>query len=149
MNYRVASVRALKDLYSSLHVPGAEMRHGFFRASFIGPFWMRISGRPTLDLTGLPGWQGKRFLTSDTATNVLLRKGEHIDALNMTVANVTSYVDGSPGVALRYGAEAPIPWRWVRDELRAIDDNTLLGITFVDLPVLRHFPMPFLLERAA
>ncbi len=149
MNVRVASVSALKKLYSSLPVPDAGMRHGFFRASFIGPFWLRMSGRPTLELTGLPGWQGKRFITGDTATNVLLRKGERIDALNMSVANITSYVDGSAGVALRYGAEAPIPWRWVRDELRAIDGNTLLGITFVDLPVLRHFPMPFLLERDA
>lgn len=149
MNYRTASVGALKKLYSSLPVPDAKIRHGFFRASFIGPFWMRLSGKPTLELTGLPGWQGKRFITDGTATNVLLRKGERVDALNMTVQDVTSYVDGSAGVALRYGADAPAPWRWVRDELRAIDDNTLLGITFVDVPVLRHFPMPFLLERAA
>lgn len=146
-NYNM-SLSKLEALYKSLPVPEEDMRYGFFRAKFIGPFWLRLSARPTLELTGLPGWQGKRFLTRDTATNVLLRKGQRTDALSMKVEEITSFVDGSSGIALRYGAEAPRPWRWVRDELRAINEDTILGITFVDLPLLRHFPMPFLLERS-
>lgn len=108
---------------------------------------MRASARPTLNLTGLPNWQGKRFLTPHTATNVLLSKQGKVDALNMTLTAVTSYVDGKSGLALTYGSDAPAPWRWVRDELRMVDNNTILAITYVDLPILRLFPFPFVLQR--
>ncbi|MFN3713703.1 MAG: hypothetical protein ACK4SX_08595 [Alcanivoracaceae bacterium] len=147
MDILSASVRDLKVLYARLPVPGVEMRRGFYRAQFIGPWWMRLSGAPTLAITGLPGWQGKRFLTENTGTNVLRRGGRIEERLHMTVEPVTSWVDGSVGLALRYGSEAPAPWRWVRDELRMVDGSTLLGITFVDKPLIRHFPFPFLLVR--
>jgi hypothetical protein len=58
-------------------------------------------------------------------------------------------LDGKPVVALTYGAAGPVPWRWVTDELRALDEHTLLGMTRIDLPLLRHMVFPFLLERAA
>ena len=145
--YHSTSIRELKQLFASLPVPGQAMRHGFFRASFIGPAWYRIGGFPSVHVAGLPHWQGKKFLTPDSATNILRKDNGLVEALRMTVEAGTSMVDGKPGVALRYGAEAPIPWRWVRDELRAIDDRTLLGITIVDIPVLRHFSFPFLLVR--
>lgn len=85
----------------------------------------------------------------------MLKKG---DALTQALARVTpglSQVDGRPGLALHYngmaqaGVPAPFPWRFVRDELRAVDAPTLLGMTVVDLPVLRHLAFPFLLEREA
>lgn len=60
-----ASIRELKALFSTLPPPDAALRHGFFRARFIGPAWLRLSGRPSVALSGLPGWQGKRFLTAD------------------------------------------------------------------------------------
>lgn len=142
-----AGLARLKALYANLPVPPPSMCEGFFRASFLGPLWMRMSAAPTLRLTGLPGWQGKRFLTPDSATNVLKLGGRIEERLKMTVRAVTSMVDGSPAVALCYGEEAPAPWRWVRDELRALNDDSLLGITFVDKPVLRTCPFPFLLER--
>ena len=44
-------------------------------------------------------------------------------------------------------ASGPVPWRWVTDELRALDEHTLLGMTRLDLPLLRRFVFPFLLER--
>ncbi len=46
-------------------------------------------------------------------------------------------------------ASGPLPWRWVTDELRALDDRTLLGMTRIDLPGLRGLAFPFLLEREA
>lgn len=147
MDYKTASVGKIKQYFSTLPNPEPQQCHGFFRAQFIGPWWMRISGRPTLNLTGLPNWQGKRFITSSTATNVLLQKNGTVESLNMTVTAVTSYVDGKAGLALTYAKDAPAPWRWVRDELRMIDDNTILAITYVDLPILRWFPFPFMLQR--
>lgn len=144
---RSASIRELKQLFASLPVPDAAMRRGFFRASFVGPFWYRPFGFPSVHLSGLPFWQGKKFLTADTATNIL-RKGAGVEEyLGMTVVAAPSLIDGKPGVSLRYGAEAPRPWRWVRDELRAVDERTILGVTVIDLPVLRHFCFPFLLVR--
>ena len=80
-------------------------------------------------------------------TASIRENNDFVEALVMTVEEGISMIDGKLGVALRYGAEAPIPWCWVRDEIRAVDDRTLLGITIVDIPVLRHFCFPFLLVR--
>jgi len=147
-----ASLGELKALFSSLPPPAATMRHGFFRASFIGPAWLRASGRPGVEISGLPGWQGKKFLNADDATNVLKKKDSLVEALAMRVTPGISQVDGKQGVALHYvpdanGKPAPIPWRFVRDELRAVDANTILGFTVIDLPVLRLMAFPFLLTR--
>lgn len=143
------STNELRALFQSLTPPERNVRHGFFRASFIGPAWLRLAGRPSVAAAGLRGWQGKRFLTPDSATNVL-RDGE---ALSMRVVEGESQVDGQEGIALYYvpqgGKPAPLPWRHVQDELRAVDDDTLLGFTVVDLPALRHLSFPFLLERAS
>lgn len=146
-----ASIRELEALFTSLPAPSAAMRHGFFRASFIGPAWLRKTGGPSVAISGLPGWQGKRFLSADDATNVLAKGDTFREALAMRVVQGVSLVDGKPGVALHYvpqhGQPAPAPWRWVRDELRAVDDDTLLGFTVVDLPLLRRMAFPFLLTR--
>jgi hypothetical protein len=144
-----ASIDELKTLFSTLPAPDATMRHGFFRASFVGPLWIRKLGRPSLAVSGLPGWQGKRFLSADTATNILKKRDAAVQALSMTVVEGISQVDGKSGVALYYGADAPMPWRWVRDELRAVNEHTLLGITVINLPIIRHFGFPFLLKREA
>ena len=59
-SYHTASIRELKKLFASLPVPEQAMRDGFFRASFIGPAWYRISGFPSVHVAGLPYWQGKK-----------------------------------------------------------------------------------------
>jgi hypothetical protein len=161
-----ASLGELKALFRTLPAPDATMRQGFFRAGFIGPAFIRLTARPTLEITGLPGWQGKTFLDADNATNILMKDGVTVQHLAMQVTPVTSYVDGKPGLALTYGTQtpspgrgsgwraapgegvpAPLPWRVVRDEIRALDANTILAFTFVDLPLLRHMGFPFLLVR--
>lgn len=147
MNYQTESIKNLNRLYCELPLLQKSMCEGFYRASFIGPLWLRLLGKPSLDISGLPNWQGKKFLSDNTATNVLIKKGQNVDALEMSLKHVTSYVDGSDAQAFCYEAKAPMPWRWVRDELRAIDENTILGVTFIDLPLLRNLGLPFLLER--
>ncbi|WXL27666.1 hypothetical protein WG219_09490 [Ectopseudomonas mendocina] len=108
---------------------------------------MRISAGPGLVLGGLPGWQGKRFIDESTATNVLKKGDELVDKLRMGCQEGVSSVDGRRGVALNYGADAPPPWRWIRDELRVLDDDTWLAMTVVDLPLLRCLALPFVLQR--
>lgn len=151
--YQTASITELKKMFSSLPAPDASVRHGFFRASFVGPAWLRLSARPSLEVSGLPGWQGKKFLSADDATNILKNRGALVEALAMRVTPGVSQVDGKQGLALHYVAQgskpAPLPWRFVRDELRAVDADTLLCMTVIDLPVLRHLAFPFLLQREA
>lgn len=146
-----ASLAELKRLFSTLPAPVPESRHGFFRAQFVGPAWLRHSARPSLALSGLPGWQGKQFLDPDTATNVLKQGGQLTQALQMKVVPGVSRLDGKTGVALHYlprdGRPAPLPWRWIQDEMRVLDEHTLLCMTVIDLPLLRHLAFPFLLVR--
>jgi hypothetical protein len=148
MSLQRASLSELFRLFSSLEVPAERLRAGSFRAEFIGPWWLRISSGPSIALAGLPGWRGKRFLSATTATNVLrARDGSFTEALTMSCLPGPSQVDGKPGLALHYGVQAPRPWRWVTDELRALDEDTLLAMTVIGLPVLRHLAFPFLLVR--
>jgi hypothetical protein len=141
------SIAGLTDIFQKAALPSTFQRSGFWRARFIGPWWLRISGMPSCYVSGLWGWQGKKFLTADSATNVLARGDSTIDALSMQARECPSALDGKPVVALTYGEAGPVPWRWVTDELRALDDRTLLGMTRIDLPLLRHMVFPFLLER--
>ena len=100
-SYHTASIRELKKLFASLPVPEQAMRDGFFRASFIGPAWYRISGFPSVHVAGLPYWQGKKFLTPVSATNILRKNNDFVEALVMTVEEGISMIDGKLGVALR------------------------------------------------
>ena len=144
-----ASLAELRRRFADAAPPTLAQRDGFWRARFIGPWWLRLGGRPSVAVSGLRGWQGKRFLTPETATNVLARGGGTVDALVMQCRDAPSGLDGRPVAALTYGASGPLPWRWVTDELRALDDRTLLGMTRIDLPGLRGLAFPFLLEREA
>ncbi len=144
---RTQSIAKLKALFSTLQAPATDMCSGFYRAEFIGPWWLRVSGRPSVAMSGLPGWQGKQFLSNTTATNVLLKKGQTRQALLMHCVGGVSQVDGKQGLALHYGADAPIPWRWVRDEMRALDAHHILGMTVINLPLLNRLSFPFLLVR--
>ncbi|PTQ89392.1 hypothetical protein [Agitococcus lubricus] len=141
------SLAQLVDCFKTASLPTLTQRDGFWRARFVGPLWLRLGGMPSCYISGLWGWLGKKFLTPHRATNVLKRAEKTIDALSMQAQARASSIDGNPVIALTYGSDAPIPWRWVTDELRALDDSTLLGMTRVDLPLIRHFIFPFILER--
>ena len=143
------SLAGLHQRFSAAKLPTNAQRTGFWKARFVGPLWLRLGGMPSCYLGGLWGWLGKKFVTADSATNVLQRRQGTIDALSMRAQVCPSALDGQPVVALTYGSTGPVPWRWVTDELRALDEHTLLGMTRIDLPVLRHIAFPFLLERAS
>ncbi len=143
-----ASLSRIRQVFTELEPAPVHLREGFFRACFIGPWWLRASAGPSITLSGLPGWQGKRFLDADTATNVLrAADGGRKEKLRMQCREGASLVDGRQGVALHYGQDAVLPWRWIVDELRVLNEGTLLGMTVINLPVLRHLAFPFLLRR--
>ena len=130
-------------------LPAATAVVGQWCARFVGPWWLRHSAGPSIALSGMPGWHGKRFVDERNAVNLQWRGGELRELLPMSYATEPSWLDGQPCVAIAYGRQAPLPWRWVRDELRQLDDDRCLCLTFVDLPGLRRLGFPFLLVREA
>jgi hypothetical protein len=130
-------------------LPAASALIGSWRAAFVGPRWLRSSAGPSIALSGMPGWHGKRFVDDRNAVNLLRRGGELRELLPMSYATEASWLDGQPCVAIAYGPQVRLPWRWVRDELRQLDEQHCLCLTFVDLPLLRRLGFPFLLVREA
>lgn len=146
-NLTKSSIRQIRSVYSQLPSANQKERIGDYRAQFIGPWWLRKSAAPSLVLSGLPGWVGKRFIDNNNATNILLLDGERIEKFEMRCIEQFSFVDHKPTIALNYGNTAPIPWRWIVDELRQLDENTMLCMTIINLPFLKNFSFPFLLSR--
>lgn len=141
------SVRSLRRSWSDLTAPAATDVVGDLRASFVAP--LRTVAPMGLGLIGLRDWYGKRFRTdgsSVTGVNLVRRGGALVETLPMTLQLGISLADGLPALVVTYARSAPRPWPWVRDELRAAPDGTVVGMTYVDLPGLRRLGgTPFLL----
>lgn len=123
-------------------------------ASFVAP--LKQIAPLGLGLIGLPRWYGKRFRARhDGALSGvnLLRAGRGAsnalqETMPMVVREGISLLDGRPAVVIEYAPGTRRPWPWVRDELRQLPDGSLVGMTIVDLPVLRLLGgTPFLLHR--
>ncbi|WP_040798163.1 hypothetical protein [Nocardia higoensis] len=143
------SLSELRALFAGLPV-GAAPVTGTYRAEFVGPGPLRVAAPRAIALGGMRRWHGKRFAGDGTAVNVLRAPGDGaglVEHLPMTVATESSWLDGQPAIVVSYGGSGPIPWRWVRDEFRVLDENTLLGLTFVGGPWSRVAAAPFLLIR--
>ncbi|MGN0064660.1 MAG: FAD-dependent oxidoreductase, partial [Nocardioides sp.] len=145
------TVLSLRRAWSSLEVVDLDALEGDWEAEFVAP--LRRVAPAGLGLIGLPRWFGKRF-TSGARGVVgvnLLRRGageELAETLPMEVAAEPSYSDSAPCVAVSYPSGSRRPWPWVRDELRRRDEDTLVGMTYVNLPGLRAAGgTPFLLRR--
>ena len=146
------TVLSLKRAWSSLAVPAVEeVLHddvGDLAATFVPPLTRLAPGG--LALVGLPRWFGKRFRRTGTdieGANLVRRGGALVETLPMRLSEGASWADGGPALVVSYGADAPRPWRWVRDELRTAPDGSgLVGMTFLDVPGLRRASgTPFLL----
>ncbi|WP_459547885.1 hypothetical protein [Nocardia sp. X0981] len=143
------SLTELRAVFGSLPADG-ELT-GDYRAEFIGPRPLHTAAPRAIALGGMPRWHGKRFAGDGTAVN-LLRASAAADApllerLPMGVDTEPSWLDGQPAIVVSYGADGPIPWRWVRDEFRFLDARTLLGLTFAGGRWSRRAAAPFLLIR--
>lgn len=143
-----AGLAAWRACFGRLAPPAEADWHGVFRVEFIGPAWLRRSAPAAIALGGLPRWHGKQLLSADEAVNLVRTREGLAPRLPMRVSGEVSSLDGARVRALRYDRSAPWPWPRVRDELRAIDGDTWLGMTIIDLPRLRGIGWPFLLRRA-
>ncbi|MHC3002507.1 hypothetical protein [Gordonia metallireducens] len=72
----------------------------------------------------------------------------HPEPALQAVAPWAIALDGQPVIVCPYGQVGPVPWRWVRDEFRALDDRRLLGLTFVGGRWSAPLAAPLLLTRA-
>lgn len=139
-------------VFAALPSPSAIPAEVDFGAEFVGPAWLRLSAGPSLKLTALAGWCGKRF-ADGRAVNLLRphRNGPLLVSLAMQSALAPSTIDGRTTLRLQYPREAGVPWRWAVDELRPLADGGWLGMMHLELPLLRRLHFPFLLtptERA-
>ncbi len=146
MNYNSLSLKKFRELFASLSPPEAASLRGVYRASFVGPGWLRASAGPALAVSGLGGWWGKEFSENGKASNIVLRAGKFSTRFSMELVSAKSLIDGKDGLALHYQSDNPFPWTHIVDELRRIDKNTVLGMTVADIAGLRSMSFPFLLE---
>ena len=145
-DYNSLTLKKFRNLFISLPVPETTSIRGVYRASFVGPSWLRSSAGPALVISGLGGWRGKEFHTDGTAINIVLRAGNISTRFPMKLVNTKSFIDGKDGLALHYQAGNPFPWMYIVDELRRIDNTTLLGMTLANLKGLRQLAFPFILQ---
>lgn len=143
----------LRSRWSSLEAVSLDELTGDHEAEFLAP--LRRLAPAGLGLIGLPRWFGKRFRPGpdSSATGVNLVRpsgpGEALDeVMPMQVRTGRSVIDGGPAVVIDYAPGTRAPWPWVRDELRRLDDRTLVGMTVLDVRGLRLLGgTPFLLRR--
>jgi short-subunit dehydrogenase len=146
------SVQSLQRAFRDAPAPELGALVGRHEAEYAGPAWLRLSGPLTMRLTGMPGWWGKAFRPPTESAdalegeNVLRRRGRLEPSVSMRARLAPSRVDGRPALVVSYPADAPFPWRQVNDELRPLDDRTMLGLTF-GIPGAPRGGSPFVLHR--
>jgi hypothetical protein len=141
------SLGALHGLFSSLEIPAIDSIAGTYRGSFTGPRWTRVAVRPALWVTGLGRWCGKELSSQGTAIN-LVRRGENLSTrFPMKILQGKSFIDGRDGLLMYYLPNHPILWLLVEDEIRRLDQDTLLGMTHARIPVLDRLVLPFVLKK--
>lgn len=113
---------------------------GTFDGEFVGPVRLFSAG---LAVCGMPGWHGKRFDTAERGINRLVGR----EGFPMYAELGASWADGRTAIVATYGDRERLPFRRIRDEFRAWDDRTLLGLSFLDAPGARKLGAPFLLHR--
>lgn len=146
------SLGQLRSRFTDLRAPAPGEVHGTYRAVFVGPAILRAVAPRAIALAGMRRWYGKRFDGTGGAVNLVRgADGTVHDILPTRTFVDTSWLDGGDALVVSYGTDpqhaAPVPWRWVRDEFRALDDGTLLGMTFAGGAWSRVAASPFVLVR--
>jgi hypothetical protein len=140
--------------FRALPAPALDALVGTHEAVFVGPAALRAVAPRAIALAGMPRWYGKRFGRGPddrTLAGVNLLRRADAGGLEerhpMTATVAPSWLDDAPALVVSYGSGGPVPWRWVRDEFRCADAQTLLGLTLVLSPRSRLLAVPFALER--
>lgn len=138
---------AFPALFRSLPIRPIDRLAGLYSGQFTGPLWLRLLSRPVLWLGGLPGWWGKVIAGAGDGFNLVRPEEAILSSVPFRLERRPSLLDGQPGVTLRYPETARLPLPWLVDELRPLDERTLLGMTMLNRLGLHRLPVPFLLHR--
>lgn len=139
------SLRSARALFAELSPPPSLA--GTWRAEFVGPAWLPLLARLAMPLSVLRGWCGKRFDATGHGEN-LVRRGTLVRGIvPMREVHRPSKLDARLAAVATYGAQTPLSLRYVEDELRQLDRDTLLGMMTFRLPLLRRLGLPFVLHR--
>jgi len=139
------SLSSCREFFSRLSPPVIESLDGFYRGLFTGPGWLQTIAAPGLRWVHFGGWWGKQFMGETRGVNLFCRHGEYVQDFPFTIHKATSLVDGVSGVTIRYGGVNPFPWPQVVDELRTLEDGSLMGMSVANIGPMRKLPLPFLL----
>lgn len=123
---------------------------GTYDGIYIGPTIVRATAPLFMRLLRFGGWRGKHFeVAGDQLSGENLFKSSDGEQrkVPMNPSLTESAIDGRPAFVITYPAGTVAPWQRARDEFRPIDDDRLLGITSFDFPIVRHFPLAFVLKR--
>lgn len=150
MNLNSLHTTLRKD-FRDLPEPAAiEHFEGAYTAKYVGPAPVRLSGPLVLGLLGFGRWRGKRFAMDGDELKGKNRfhSGEpKDDRFPMNAKIAPSIIDGRDAFVVTYPAESSFPWRAARDEFREFEDGKLLGITTFNIPLVKYFPLAFVIER--
>jgi cholesterol oxidase len=145
------NIVTLRREWAHLPAPSLDEMVGDLEASFVAPL-QRVAPAG-LGLVGLPRWYGKRFRREGDllrGMNLVGTSNGLQERLPMTARPEASRIDGRDVVAVTYADNAPLPWRWIRDELRAAPDGSIVAVTLISARgVDRLGGLPFVLTRAA
>jgi hypothetical protein len=138
------SFRDFRERFDTLEPP--EVLRGVWQGEPVGPGWFRIVAGPSLVIGGLGGWWGKAFDGQGGIDNVVERWGALRRTLPAEVRQAASLVDGKPCLRIAYPKGSRLPWPWIVDELRRIDEGELLGLMVLNIGWLPHLAFPFRLH---
>lgn len=133
--------------FETLDSPTIAEMNGRFRAEFVGPGWLRAIAPPGLAPLGLGGWQGKTFDGSGGGMNLVQRQGEVREIIPIVLKVEKSLINGRSGLNITYPPGTRFPWPWIVDEIRWLDNETILGMTLMTKAGLHRLALPFLLHK--
>ncbi len=137
---------AFKPLFAALEAPALEAVHGRYTAALTGPRWLQMLSRVGLTLGGLRGWCGKWFDGAGRGYNLVQRGDQIARADALVIRQQASWLDGRESLTVIYPPGSRLPWRFVVDEMRVLDMETLLCMMVVPHLGLHRLGFPFLLQ---
>ncbi len=143
------SIGWFRDLFSTLDSPSIVEMNGRFRSAFVGPGWLRTIAPPGLAPLGLGGWWGKTFDGQGNGMNIVKRQGELREIIPIVLKEEISKINGRSGLNITYPPGTRFPWPWIVDEIRWLNDETILGMTLVTKASMHRLALPFLLHRTS
>ena len=133
--------------FNMLNSPTIAEMNGRFHSEFVGPGWLRTIAPPGLAPLGLGGSWGKTFDGNGGGMNIVQRKGQLQEIMPVVLKEEASKINGRSGLNITYPPGSRFPWPWVVDEIRWLDENTILGMTLVTKAGLHRLALPFMLHK--